>query len=52
MKQFEIKISNSEVNYEEAAMYMETRVDDIINNNIYELSTRRLLNATSLIANC
>ena len=32
MKQFEIKISNSEVNYEEAVMYMESRVDGIINN--------------------
>ena len=33
MKQFEIKISNREVNYEEAVMYMESRVDGIINNN-------------------
>ena len=37
MKQFEIKISNSEVNYEEAVMYMESRVDEIINNNSKEL---------------
>ena len=37
MKQFEIKISNSEVNYEEAVMYMESRVDGIINNNAQEL---------------
>ena len=37
MKQFEIKISNTEVNYEEAVMYMESRVDEIINNNSKEL---------------
>ena len=37
MKQFEIKISNSEVNYEEAIMYMESRVDGIINNKSEEL---------------
>ena len=37
MKQFEIKISSSEVNYEEAVMYMESRVDEIINNNSQEL---------------
>ena len=37
MKQFEIKISNSEVNYEEAVMYMESRVDGIINNKSEEL---------------
>ncbi len=37
MKQFEIKISNSEVHYEEAVMYMESRVDQIINNNSKEL---------------
>ena len=37
MKQFEIKISNSEVNYKEAVMYMESRVDEIINNNSKEL---------------
>ena len=37
MKQFEIKISNSEVNYEEAVMYMESRVDGIIKNNSKEL---------------
>ena len=37
MKQFEIKVSNSEVNYEEAVMYMESRVDGIINNKSEEL---------------
>ena len=37
MKQFEIKISNSEVNYKEAIMYMESRVDGIINNKSKEL---------------
>ena len=37
MKQFEIKISNSEVNYKEAVMYMESRVDGIINNKSKEL---------------
>ena len=37
MKQFEIKISNSEVNYEEAVIYMESRVDSIINNKSEEL---------------
>ena len=37
MKQFEIKISNSEVNYEEAVMYMESRVNGIINNKSEEL---------------
>ena len=37
MKQFEIKISNSAVNYEEAVMYMESRVDGIINNKSEEL---------------
>ena len=37
MKQFEIKISNSEVNYEEAVTYMESRVDGIIKNNSKEL---------------
>ena len=37
MKQFEIKISNSEVNYEEAVKYMESRVDCIINNKSKEL---------------
>ena len=37
MKQFEIKISNSEVNYEEAVIYMESRVDGIINNKSEEL---------------
>ena len=37
MKQIEIKISNSEVNYEEAVVYMESRVDGIINNKSEEL---------------
>ena len=37
MKQFEIKISNREVNYEEAVMYMESRVDDINLNQSQEL---------------
>ena len=37
MKQFEIKISNGEVNYEEAVVYMESRVDGIINNKSEEL---------------
>ncbi len=37
MKQFEIKVSNSEVNYKEAVMYMESRVDAIINNKSKEL---------------
>ncbi|MDC3184257.1 lipoyl(octanoyl) transferase LipB [Pelagibacteraceae bacterium] len=37
MKQFEIKISNSEVNYEEAIMYMESRVDGISKNQSQEL---------------
>ncbi len=37
MKQLEIKISNSEVNYEDAVMYMESRVDGIIKNKSEEL---------------
>ena len=37
MKKFDIKISNSGVNYEEAVMYMESRVDGIINNKSEEL---------------
>ena len=37
MKQIEIKISTNEINYEEAIMYMESRVDEIINNNSKEL---------------
>ena len=37
MKQFEIKISNNEVNYKEAVIYMESRVDGIINNKSKEL---------------
>ena len=37
MKQIEIKISTNEINYEEAVMYMESRVDGIINNKSEEL---------------
>ena len=37
MKQIEIKISNNEIDYEKAVMYMESRVDDIINNKSKEL---------------
>ena len=37
MKQIEIKISNNEINYEEAVMFMESRVDDIIKNKSQEL---------------
>ncbi len=37
MKQIEIKISTDEINYEEAVMYMESRVDGIINNKSKEL---------------
>ena len=37
MKQIEIKISTDEINYEEAVMYMESRVDGIINNKSEEL---------------
>ena len=33
MKQIEIKISTNEINYEEAVMYMESRVNGIISNN-------------------
>ena len=37
MKQFEIKISNSEVNYEDAVRYMESRVVRISKNQSREL---------------
>ena len=37
MKQIEIKISTNEINYEEAVIYMESRVDGIINNKSKEL---------------
>ena len=32
MKQIEIKISNNEINYDEAVMLMESRVEDISKN--------------------
>ena len=34
MEQIEIKISNDEINYEEAVLFMESRVDDISKNKI------------------
>ena len=37
MKQIEIKISNREINYEKAVIYMESRVDDISRNQSKEL---------------
>ena len=37
MEQIEIKISNNEINYEEAVIYMESRVDGIINNKSKEV---------------
>ena len=37
MKKFEIKISTKEVNYKEAVMYMESRVNGIIDNKSQEL---------------
>ncbi|MDC3156527.1 lipoyl(octanoyl) transferase LipB [Pelagibacteraceae bacterium] len=37
MKQIEIKISTNEINYEEAVIYMESRVNGIINNKSKEL---------------
>ena len=37
MEQIEIKISNNEINYEEAVLFMESRVDDIIKNKSQEL---------------
>ena len=37
MEQIEIKISNDEINYAEAVMLMESRVEDIIKNKSREL---------------
>ena len=37
MKHIEIKISNNEINYEEALLFMRSRVDDIIKNKSKEL---------------
>ena len=37
MEQIEIKISNDEINYDDAVMLMESRVEDIINNKSQEL---------------
>ncbi len=37
MQQIEIKISNNEINYDEALMFMESRVEDISNNKSKEL---------------
>ena len=37
MKQIEIKISNNQINYEDAVMYMESRVDGITKNKSQEL---------------
>ena len=37
MKHIEIKISNNQINYEDALVYMESRVDDIIKNQSQEL---------------
>ena len=37
MEQIEIKISNDEINYEEAVLFMESRVDDISKNKSQEL---------------
>ena len=37
MKQIEIKISNNQINYEDAVMYMESRVDSISKNQSEEL---------------
>ena len=37
MKQIEIKISNNQINYADALIYMESRVDDIIKNQSQEL---------------
>ena len=37
MKQIEIKISNNQINYEDAVMYMESRVDSISKNQSQEL---------------
>ena len=37
MEQIEIKISNDEINYDDAVMLMESRVEDIIKNKSREL---------------
>ena len=37
MDQIEIKISNNQINYQEAVMFMESRVEDIINYKSQEL---------------
>ena len=37
MNQIEIKISNKEINYKEAMLFMETKVRDISKNNSKEL---------------
>ena len=37
MKEIEIKISNNQINYEEAVMYMESRVDEVSKNQSQEL---------------
>ena len=37
MKHIEIKISNNEINYEAALLYMKSRVDDISKNKSKEL---------------
>ncbi len=37
MDQIEIKISNNQINYQEAVMFMESRVEDISNNKSQEL---------------
>ena len=37
MEHIEIKISNNEINYQEAVMFMESRVEDIIKNKSQEL---------------
>ena len=37
MKKIEIKISNNQINYEDALSYMESRVDNIIKNQSKEL---------------
>ena len=37
MKKIEIKISNNQINYEDAVKYMESRVDDISKNQSQEL---------------
>ena len=37
MKEIEIKISNNQINYEEAVMHMESRVDEVSKNQSQEL---------------